>query len=94
MRIKIFIIFLLTTTVFSQNPTNPTSSSEDENIGSWEIENGILIENETNENFLALYNWNVFYSIFPKKITQKYIKRLVFFTDGRDEKTGALGALL
>lgn len=92
MKINVFILFFITASVFCQETTISTSS-EDENIGSWQIENGVLLEDETDESLLALYNWNVFYNIFPKKITQKYIKRLVFFTDGEDEKTGALGAL-
>ena len=90
MKVKFFIFFLLTTTFFSQKVT---VLNEEKNIGSWEVKNGILIGNETDKTSLALYNWNVFYSIFPKRITQKYIKKLVLFSDGIDEKTGALGAL-
>ena len=92
MKINFFIIFLLTTTVFFEN-TFMSNNREDENIGSWKIENGILIENNAEQTNLATHNWNVFYNIFPKKITQKYIKKLVLFSDGEDEKTGALGAL-
>lgn len=68
-------------------------SVEDKNIGSWQIKNGILIENNAKGSDLAIQNWNVFYNIFPKRITQKYIKKLVLISDGIDEKTGALGAL-
>ncbi|TYP98783.1 hypothetical protein C7447_10298 [Tenacibaculum adriaticum] len=90
MKIKFFIIFLFTT-IFSQNNFNEVGDGE--NLGSWKIQNGILIENEAEKTDLALYNWNIFYSIFPKRLTQKYIKRLVLISDGVDEKTGALGAL-
>ncbi|MDY0779704.1 hypothetical protein [Tenacibaculum sp. IB213877] len=90
MKIKVFIVFLLTT--YFHQP--PAYENKEENIGSWQIRNGVLIESKNSpETNLAQYNWNIFYTIFPKKITQKYIKRLVLFTDGVDEKTGALGAL-
>ena len=91
MNIKFFILFLITALSFNDYGTS--NSTEDIDFGSWEIKNGILIENDADITSLALYNWNVFYNIFPKKITQKYIKRLVLFSDGEDEKTGALGAL-
>jgi len=83
-----FIIYL--SSIFGQN-MNVTLKDED--LGAWEVQNGILIESNRDKTDLALYNWNVFYSIFPKKITQRYIKRLVLFSDGLDEKTGALGSL-
>lgn len=74
------------------------SSSEDEKeneveIGSWDIRNGILIETASKNTQKAKERWKVFYSIFPKKITQKYIKKITLFTDGVDEKTGALASL-
>ncbi|WP_442266702.1 hypothetical protein ACSIGC_03120 [Tenacibaculum sp. ZS6-P6] len=69
------------------------SDRDSQTLGSWEIRNGIFIESNDEETSIARYNWSVFYSIFPKRITQKYIKRLVLMTDGEDEKTGALGAL-
>ena len=91
MKLKIlFFIFLYNTSLFNDKPLN---RGDEKAIGSWEVKNGILIENQEDKTSLALYNWNVFYNIFPKKITQKYIKRLVLFSDGLDEKTGALGAL-
>ena len=92
MKIIFFTIFLLTASAFCQNTTK-VEGSKDEIIGSWKIENGILIKNNADKTLLASHNWNVFYNIFPKKITQKYIKKLVLFSDGEDEKTGALGAL-
>ncbi|MFD0992861.1 hypothetical protein [Tenacibaculum geojense] len=90
MKIKVLIAFLLTS--YFGNPDIPVP--KDKNIGEWQIRNGVLLEyTKTPQTDLAQYNWNIFYTIFPKKITQKYIKRLVLFTDGEDEKTGALGAL-
>ncbi len=83
-----FIIYL--SSIFSSKVDPPTN---DVDFGAWEVRNGILIESNAEKTSLALYNWNVFYNIFPKRITQKYIKRLVLFSDGIDEKTGALGAL-
>ncbi|CAM1343602.1 conserved hypothetical protein [Tenacibaculum amylolyticum] len=62
-------------------------------LGSWDIQNGIFIGNNDDETNIARYNWNIFYNMFPKRITQRYIKKLVLMTDGEDEKTGALGAL-
>lgn len=92
MKINFLIFFILTTTMFCQKSGQLNRKKQD-NIGSWEIKNGILIEDKSSKTGVALFNWNVFYNIFPKKITQKYIKRLVLFSDGVDEKTGALGAL-
>ncbi len=92
MKVKFFLFFLLTRTVFCQN-IDILNNRGDINIGAWQVKNGILIEDNSTKASIALYNWNVFYNIFPKKITQKYIKRLVLFSDGIDEKTGALGSL-
>lgn len=89
MNIKFFIILFFTSAFF----LNTSEGIGEENIGMWQIENGILIENKEDKTNLALSNWNIFYNIFPKKLTQKYIKRLVLISDGVDEKTGALGAL-
>ncbi len=89
MNVKFFIIFLFGSVFYH----NPPVDVEDENLGMWKIENGILIEDKTDKTNLALSNWNIFYNIFPKRLTQKYIKRLVLISDGVDEKTGALGAL-
>lgn len=89
MNVKFFIIFLFGSVFYHNAPLDV----EDENLGMWKIENGILIEDKTDKTNLALSNWNIFYNIFPKRLTQKYIKRLVLITDGVDEKTGALGAL-
>ncbi len=87
MKINILLFLFFGVTLFS--PPN----NEGETLGSWDIRNGIFIENEDEETTIARYNWNVFYNMFPKRVTQKYIKRLVLMTDGEDEKTGALGAL-
>jgi len=95
MKIFFSIFFLLISSTFNQKREEPKVSENlvEKDLGTWQVKNGILIENNTAKTSLALYNWNVFYNIFPKKITQKYIKRLVLFSDGVDEKTGALGAL-
>ena len=85
----IFFIFYLSSVFNSKTEEVPT----EKDLGAWEVKNGILIESNQDKTNLAIYNWNVFYNIFPKRITQKYIKRLVLFSDGVDEKTGALGAL-
>lgn len=89
MKEKFFIILFLLTTlvVLSQN------SNDEEHIGAWGIKNGVFIETTSKQTKLAKKNWQVFYNIFPKKITQKYVKKIVLFTDGVDEKTGALGSL-
>ncbi len=89
MKFSLLVFFFLG---FSLHP-NPVDPSDSENLGSWDIKNGIFIDNNDDETSIARYNWNVFYNMFPKRITQKYIKRLVLITDGEDEKTGALGAL-
>ncbi len=68
-------------------------SSDDENIGTWNIRNGRFIKNYSKNDKLAALHWQTFYEIFPKSITKKYIKKLVLISDGLDEKTGALGAL-
>lgn len=68
-------------------------SSDDENIGTWNIRNGRFIKNDSKNDNLAAHYWDTFYEIFPKEITKKYIKKLVLISDGIDEKTGALGAL-
>ena len=68
-------------------------SSNDENIGAWNISNGRFIKNYTKNDDLAALHWKTFYDIFPKPIVKKYIKKLVLISDGLDEKTGALGAL-
>lgn len=74
--------------VFSQKGSRKTQK-----IGEWDIRKGIFIDNEQKENDLAKANWNIFYNIFPKRITQRYIKKIELISDGVDEKTGALGAL-
>lgn len=68
-------------------------SSDDEKIGVWNIKNGIFIRNHSKNDDLAELHWKTFYDIFPKSITQKYIKKIVLISDGLDEKTGALAAL-
>ncbi len=85
--------FLITFLIGFFIPYSDPPNSEGETLGSWEIRNGIFIENDDDETSIARYNWMVFYNIFPKRVTQKYIKRLVLMTDGEDEKTGALGSL-
>lgn len=92
MNIKIFTLFFIIGSLFGQQKAN-TNGFDNERIGTWEINNGIFITNNLEETSVAERNWNAFYSIFPKKLTQKYIKRLVLISDGKDEKTGALGAL-
>ncbi len=89
MKFSFLIVFFFSFSLKS-NISPPT---EGETLGTWDIKNGIFIENNDEETSIARYNWNVFYNIFPKRITQKYIKKLVLMTDGEDEKTGALGAL-
>ncbi len=88
MKTKFLIIFLVfSQLLFSQNEV----MEDDENIlGIWEVENGIFIDNENSYNQVAKEIWKVFYNLFPKKETQKYVKRLVLFTDGIDEKAGAV----
>lgn len=88
MKIKLFILYCLGATLFTNH-----SVDKDVTLGSWEIKNGIFIETNDEETTFARYHWNIFYNMFPKRITQRYIKRLVLMTDGEDEKTGALGAL-
>jgi hypothetical protein len=68
-------------------------SSDDERIGVWTIKNGKFVSNNSKNDALAAHHWKMFYDIFPKTITKKYIKKLVLISDGLDEKTGALGAL-
>ncbi len=87
------VSFLITLLIGSLLPPDFISHDEGETLGSWEIRNGIFIENNDEETTIARYNWGIFYSIFPKRVTQKYIKKLVLMTDGEDEKTGALGTL-
>lgn len=70
-----------------------TNEREEKEIGSWDIRNGILIETKLKNTQKAKDRWRIFYNLFPKKITQRYIKRITLFTDGTDEKTGALAAL-
>ncbi|MFY7670855.1 hypothetical protein ACOSP6_07170 [Tenacibaculum sp. MEBiC06402] len=91
MKIKFLIIFFLSAVIPKESPTN--TDNDGVTLGSWEIKNGIFIENNDEETNIARYNWNIFYNMFPKRITQRYIKKLVLMTDGEDEKTGALGAL-
>ena len=92
MNVKFFLFFIIyISSLFNQQTID--NNKDEKSIGAWEVKNGILMESNEDKTSLALYNWNVFYNIFPKKITQKYIKRLVLFSDGLDEKTGALGAL-
>jgi len=96
MKVFFIIFFLITAPTFYQKQDvapKLKAMAVDKDLGTWQVKNGILIETNKDKTSLALYNWNVFYNIFPKKITQKYIKRLVLFSDGVDEKTGALGAL-
>ena len=91
MKLKfLFFLFVYYSSLFHDEPSE---NRGEKSIGTWEVKNGILIENNDDKTSLAVYNWNVFYNIFPKKLTQTYIKRLVLFSDGLDEKTGALGAL-
>jgi len=92
MKLKFFTTLLVYISIFYSYKPHSDGTIE-KSFGAWSVENGILIETSDQETDLALYNWNVFYNIFPKRITQKYIKRLVLFSDGIDEKTGALGAL-
>lgn len=66
---------------------------KEKEIGSWDIRNGILLDTKLKNTIEAKSRWKVFYNIFPKKITQRYIKKITLFTDGVDEKTGALAAL-
>jgi len=69
MKLKIlFIIILFNASLFSQNSL---SRNRERTIGAWEVKNGILIESKQDKTSLAVYNWNVFYNIFPKRITQK-----------------------
>lgn len=92
MKIGLFtILFLLTSNFYHKSA--PINDNDNEQIGVWEIKNGIFIETDDNTSKLAKEQWKVFYGIFPKKVTQKYIKRLVLFSDGVDEKTGSLGTL-
>ncbi len=88
MKIKFLTLFFFGATFFSG-----LHEDNDVTLGSWEIKNGIFIETNDEETNIARYNWNIFYNMFPKRITQRYIKKLVLMTDGEDEKTGALGAL-
>lgn len=89
-----FVSFLYVLNSYSQESVghNHDMNMEKE-LGSWDIKNGILIENKSEETKKALECWKVFYKVFPKKLTQKYLKKIVLFTDGVDEKTGALSAL-
>ncbi len=91
MKYRILITFLLflTSVLYPQEELNTNG----EVLGSWKISNGILIGGKDVNTNLARANWKVFYDLFPKKITRKYIKKLVLVSDGEDEKTGALGAL-
>ncbi|CAM1358559.1 conserved hypothetical protein [Tenacibaculum sediminilitoris] len=87
---KLNIIFLffffLAFSAFSQ-------SIDRERIGMWNVKEGRVIENQSVSDDLAAYYWSEFNRIFPKELTQEYIKRIVLMTDGVDEKTGALVAL-
>lgn len=95
MKIKLFTIVFLLLTGFYHDRDKPgdEDKKDKEHIGAWDIRNGIFIESKSNKTNLAKENWKVFYGIFPKKITQKYIKKLELISDGEYEKTGALGAL-
>ena len=80
MKIKFLIIFFLSAVIPTESPTN--TDNDGVTLGSWEIKNGIFIENNDEETNIARYNWNIFYNMFPKRITQRYIKKLVLMTDG------------
>ncbi len=84
-KLLIFLLFIFTQIAFSQDDDDIEGE-----IGLWHIKNGIFIDNDNRYNDLAKAYWNVFYNLFPKKVTQKYIKQIVLFTDGKDEKTGAV----
>lgn len=85
MRLTIIFLFFVIST-FSQ-------SKDSERIGMWDIKNGRIVKNRSNNDQLAIYYWDEFNRIFPEELTKKYIKRIVLMTDGLDEKTGALVAL-
>lgn len=93
MKEKFFTIlfFLVVFSVFPQKKHKKTNKTN--KIGDWDIRKGIFIDKNQKENNLAKDNWKVFYNIFPKRITQRYIKKIELISDGIDEKTGALGAL-
>ena len=93
MKINFLIMFLIMFFLSSFVHVGHDTDVEEQTLGTWEIQNGIFIDNDDEETNIARYNWNIFYNIFPKRITQKYIKKLVLITDGEDEKTGAIGAL-
>lgn len=93
MKVNLFAIIFLLFTGFHPHPDEHGNIEDKERIGTWDIRNGIFIESDASSTKLAKQNWKVFYGIFPKKVTQKYIKKLELISDGKDEKTGALGAL-
>lgn len=88
MRLLFLCVFLLIGGLLSCQ-----TQVDNETIGTWEIHNGILLANTHESTSLAKENWKVFKDMFPKEITDKYLKKLVLISDGIDEKTGALGAL-
>lgn len=85
MKFKLITLFFIFSTFYQ--------SKIDRRIGVWQIQNGVLMKNNSNKNDLANYYWKEFSRIFPKELTQRYIKRIVLMTDGEDEKTGALVSL-
>lgn len=86
MKYRFLITFVfITISTFSQ--------SVEEVFGTWNIRNGNVVENNSENTDIAIEYWEAFNKIFPKQITKKYIKKLVLMTDGLDEKTGALVSL-
>ncbi|OSY89124.1 hypothetical protein WH52_00240 [Tenacibaculum holothuriorum] len=89
MKQKILLLFtvLFSSTFFCQ------SNQETKLIGKWKVFNGEIENKKSKYTARAKEEWKRFYTIFPKKLTNKYIKKIVLISDGLDEKTGALGAL-
>ncbi|MGQ3679244.1 hypothetical protein [Tenacibaculum discolor] len=85
MKLNIIFLFFFFS-AFSQ-------STNSERIGVWNVNGSKIVENQSVSDDLAAYYWGEFNRIFPKELTQKYIKRIVLMTDGVDEKTGTLVAL-
>ncbi|APD05572.1 hypothetical protein UJ101_00019 [Flavobacteriaceae bacterium UJ101] len=74
-----FITLLNATLLMAQSKT----------IGTWKVEKGILVKNNSNDYLGAQY-WTIFYSIFPKDITQNYLTHFSLITDGKDGDLGGL----
>ncbi len=81
------------TVVFAFLLLYPLISNAQSRLGSWEIEEGNLIQKEQLDNQFAETYWEKINSILPNETLQKYIVRLSLFTDGEQEDLGGITPL-